>query len=188
MIETKEDFLKYFHNYKKIDFIDLDHNTLFNNDLLEDPELGGIFFAYYPNLFTSYLSTRKYKKDYFTSIYESMIKLSDIRAIDEIYRWTYEVIDAEGDGNHYFNEINYIIELFEKNLEIIYLANEEILFNQDFLEKAKDILYQEFLGRNHLFDIEERLFNAIKSFKRAEDLTNSLNGNSKNNERKRAKL
>lgn len=189
MISEKEKFLIFIEeSKKKLKKIDLTNNTFFNNELLEDPEIGGIFFAYYHTQFCNYLSMRKYEKDYFTAIYEKMVEIDKVCAIEEIFAWTYEVIDAEGDGNHYFNDINYITQLYQKNMEIIYLANEEVLFSQTFLEKAKESLYDKFSIKNHLYDIEERLLNAVKALLRADNLKNILSEDNITKERKRNKL
>jgi hypothetical protein len=75
-----------------------------------------------------------------------------------------------------------------KNMEIIYLANEEVLFSQTFLEKAKESLYDKFSIKNHLYDIEERLLNAVKALLRADNLKNILSEDNITKERKRNKL
>lgn len=178
MIKTKKELIEYLKKNETQSIpgpiSDVEENKLFDYTLLEDPEVGGIFFGYYPRLFASFLSMRKYEKDYFTEVYSNIVENKKAYNIEVIYQWVFEVIDAEGTGDHYLNDVNYIIELYKIDKEIIYLAEEHVLFSKAFLDEVKDSLYNEFNGVQDLCDIEQRLFDAVKALKRVDDLKEML--------------
>lgn len=154
--------------------------TILKNELLEDKEVGSSFFLRYPDKFVDYLSDTKYRQEYFTAIYEKMSceNLDKITSLGEIFYLVHEVIDAEGDGNHYFNDPNYIAELCKIDMKIIYLVDENTLMNNIFLEQTKDHIFSKLTGVVLYHNIERTLLDAVIAMRRKDDLNEKLSSDS----------